>query len=95
MSEAKFTEDELKKVKEIQDSYFKIQNDFGQLNITRLRLEKQLISVEEQEETLNNSFFETQDSEIKFLEGITKKYGQGTLDPKTGVFTPNKTEKTE
>ena len=92
MSEAKFTEDELKKVKEIQDSYFKIQNDFGQLNITRLRLEKQLISVEEQEETLNNSFFETQDSEIKFLEGITKKYGQGTLNPETGVFTPNKSE---
>ena len=95
MSEAKFTEDELKQVKEIQDSYFNIQNDFGQINIARLRLEKQLMSLEEQEENLNKNFFDTQESEIKFLEGITEKYGQGSLNPKTGVFTPNKSEKTE
>ena len=53
------------------------------------------MSLEEQEENLNKNFFDTQESEIKFLEGITEKYGQGSLNPKTGVFTPNKSEKTE
>ena len=33
-----------------------------------------------------------QQEEQKFLEGITEKYGQGTLNPDTGVFTPNKSE---
>ena len=93
--EVKFTEEEIKQVKEIQDSYFNIQNDLGQLNITKLRLNKQLESLDEQEKNLTENFFKTQDSEIKFLEGINKKYGQGTLNPETGVFTPNKSEKTE
>ena len=93
--EVKFTEEEIKQVKEIQDSYFNIQNDLGQLNITKLRLNKQLESLDEQENNLTENFFKTQDSEIKFLEGINKKYGQGTLNPETGVFTPNKSEKTE
>ena len=32
------------------------------------------------------------EEERTFLSGITKKYGQGTLNPETGVFTPNKSE---
>ena len=28
--------------------------------------------------------------EKKFLDGITEKYGEGTLNPETGEFTPNK-----
>ena len=52
--ETKFTEEELKQIKEIQDSYFKIQTN-----------------------------------EKTFLNGITEKYGEGSLDPETGVFTPS------
>ena len=33
---------------------------------------------------------EEKTSETKFLDEITKKYGQGSLNPETGVFTPNK-----
>ena len=32
------------------------------------------------------------EEERTFLSGITKKYGQGTLNPETGVFTPNKSQ---
>jgi len=39
---------------------------------------------------LINNFGKIQEDEQKFLDGITKKYGQGTLNPETGVFTPNK-----
>ena len=38
------------------------------------------------------SFNKIQNDEQKFLDGITKKYGQGSLNPETGVFTPNKSQ---
>ena len=46
----------------------------------------------QQEQDLENNLNEIQSEESKFLEEITKKYGQGTLNPETGVFTKNKSE---
>jgi hypothetical protein len=93
--EVKFTDEELVTVKEIQETYYNIQSELGQLSIARLRLEKQLSNLDGDEDNINKSFFGNQEKEIKFLEGITAKYGQGSLNPETGVFTPNKSEKTK
>ena len=41
--EVKFTEEELKQVQNIQRSYANIQNQFGQLKITQIRLDNQEI----------------------------------------------------
>ena len=79
--EVKFTEEELTQVKNIQISYQNVQNQFGQLKLTQIRLDEQEVELEE---ALKN----IQSEEKKFLDGITKKYGQGTLNPDTGVFTP-------
>ena len=46
----------------------------------------------QQKEDLAKSFTEIQENERKFLDEITKKYGQGTLNPETGEFVPNKSE---
>jgi len=46
------------------------------------------IRLDEQEVELENSLKSIQLKEKKFLDGITDKYGQGTLNPETGVFTP-------
>ena len=85
--EVKFTEEELKEVQNIQASYANVQNQFGQLKLAQIRLDEQEIDLE-------NSLKSIQDEEKKFLDGITNKYGQGTLNPETGVFTPteNKSE---
>ena len=79
--EVKFTEEELKQVQNIQASYQNVQNQFGQLKLAQIRLD-------EQEVELEDALKQVQSEETKFLEGITKKYGQGTLNPETGVFTP-------
>ena len=79
----KFTEDELKQVQNIQLSYQNIQNQFGQLKMAQIRLD-------EQEIEYIKAFADLQEKERNFLDGITKKYGEGTLNPETGVFTPNK-----
>jgi len=83
--EVKFTEDELKQVQNFQTNYASIQNQFGQIKMAVLRLEQQEIDLE-------GSLKSLQDEEKKFLDKITEKYGQGTLNPETGVFTPNKSE---
>ena len=79
--EVKFTEEELTQVQNIQNSYQAVQNQFGQLKLTQIRLDKDEIILE-------NSLKSIQDEEKKFLDGITEKYGQGSLNPETGVFTP-------
>ena len=86
----KFTEDELKTVTKIREDYFNIQNEFGQIKLAKIRLETQIDSVEKREEELHKQFTELQNSETKFLDSITEKYGQGTLNPETGEFVPNK-----
>ena len=83
--EVKFTEEELTQVQNIQKSYQNVQNQFGQLKLAQIRLDEQEVDLEE---ALKN----IQSEEKKFLDGITDKYGQGTLNPETGVFTPNKSE---
>ncbi len=89
-SQIKFTEEELKQVQDIQKSYADTTNKFGQLGIAKLRLEQQEVSLEKEHKALTETFNKIQDDEQKFLDTITEKYGQGTLNPETGVFTPNK-----
>ena len=83
--EVKFTEEELKQVQNIQTSYANVQNQFGQLKLAQIRLDNQEVDLED-------ALKQIQSEEKKFLDGITSKYGQGTLNPETGVFTPTESE---
>ena len=88
--EIKFTEEELKTVKEIQETYISIQNEFGSTAMKKLKLLQEVDYINQYEEDLTKNFEETQDKEKKFLEEVTKKYGDGTLNPNTGIYTPAK-----
>jgi len=79
--EVKFTEEELKQVQNIQASYVNVQNQFGQLKMAQIRLDNQEVELED-------ALKQIQSEEKTFLDGITDKYGQGSLNPETGVFTP-------
>jgi len=89
---SKFTEEEMNKIKGFQRSYIDIQQSLGQLFIARIRLEQQLSSLDDGENELKNKFVEIQKGEREFIEKITEKYGDGTLDPETGTFISNKSE---
>ena len=90
--ETKFTDKELEQIKGIQDSYAKLQSEFGQVGISKIRLKEQVDEVEAFEAKLSDEFKQIQETEKNLLEDITKKYGEGSLDPETGVFTSNKSE---
>ena len=83
MAEVKFTDDELKEVKSLQTSYLDVQNEFGQLSLAKIRLKRQ-------EEQALKRLTEVENTEKSFLDKITEKYGKGTLNPETGIFTPEK-----
>ena len=86
----KFSNEELEKIKKIQDDYLEIQNLFGQVSLSRLRLQEQIQLLDKKDEENKQKFSDVQKNEKQFLDEITKKYGDGTLNPDTGVFTPNK-----
>lgn len=84
--EVKFTEDELKSLKDIQQKYVNIQVNLGQLGMSRIKLEQQITSLDDSEVSLREEFEKTTKDEQNFLEEIRKKYGDGELNPETGVF---------
>jgi predicted nuclease with TOPRIM domain len=90
--ETKFSEEEIKEIEKIRSSYFDIQNQFGQVKLARLRLDEQLQSLDDRETQLYENFNKLQTDEKTFLESLTGKYGEGSLNPETGVFTANKSE---
>ena len=87
--EIKFTEDELKSLKDLQETYGKVQADFGALKVRRLVLEQQVEGLDEAEEAVHKAYKDNQETERKLVEELNEKYGPGSLNPETGVFTPN------
>ena len=86
--ELKFTEKELESLNDLQVKYNTITNQFGQLAIAKLNLEKQTEVVNDQEFKLQEELNQAREEEQGILNDITEKYGPGQLDPQSGVFTP-------
>tara|TARA_Y100000034_G_C6719979_1_gene318508 strand:+ start:432 stop:737 length:306 start_codon:yes stop_codon:yes gene_type:complete len=86
--EIKFTEEELQSLSDLQVKYNTITNQFGQLAIAKLNLDKQTEVVNDQEFKLQEELEQAREQEQEILNEITEKYGPGQLDPQSGVFTP-------
>ena len=93
--EIKFTEDELKSLKELQTTYQQKQLQFGQLKVQKLLVQQQLDTIEDQEAQLEVDYAGIQEGERALVKSLNEKYGPGNLDPTTGVFTPTPEKTTE
>ena len=82
----KFSEEEMKVVKDIQQKYVDIQHKLGQLSVAEIRLNQQMDALQESRQGLNEKFHKTQQEEKTFIKEITNKYGDGILDPETGKY---------
>ena len=82
----KFTEEEMDKVKEIQQTYVDVQHKLGQLSVAEIRLNQQMDALNISRSELNEKFIQTQKVEKDFIKIITEKYGDGILAPKTGEY---------
>ena len=86
--EVKFTDEELKKIKEIQSGYQQKTALFGQLSLQKFQVTRQLENIEAAEENLQKEIIQLETSERELVKELNQKYGAGTLNPQTGEFTP-------
>lgn len=93
----KFTEEELTELKFIQQKFNEKFLLLGQLKLEQLKVEDAIKSFNESgnklkeiETNLKTEFITVQNLETDFLNKVTKKYGEGTLDGKTGLFISKK-----
>jgi len=86
--ETKFSEEELKSLQDLQNSYQQKQLQFGQLEVQRLLVAQQLEQLDNAKAKLEVEYGEVQETERTLVQSLNEKYGPGNLDPATGVFTP-------
>jgi len=86
--EIKFTDEELKSLQDLSQSYQNIQASFGQLRVQKILAEQQAEALEEAEVKMEGDYKDMQDNERELVQQLNEKYGPGQLDPQTGVFTP-------
>mgnify|MGYP003154746588 FL=1 len=80
-TEKKFSQEELEKINEIKSNYDAITLRMGQLHF-------ELDSLNKEKNDLEVAFDENRKSEVAFAQQLTQKYGKGSLDISTGIFTP-------
>jgi hypothetical protein len=91
MSESvKFTEEEVKSIKEVRETYFAIQNTIGQLGVSRIRLNQESEALDNAEDNLKSTYIENQQKEKSIIDEISKKYGDGQFNLETESFIPSK-----
>ena len=90
--ETKFSEEELKSLSELAQGYQTTQAAFGQLRVQKILLSQQHEGLEAAEVKLESDYITLQDNERELVKKLNDKYGPGSLDPQTGVFTPIETE---
>ena len=89
--EIKFTEEELESLSDLAQGYQTTQAAFGQLRVQKILLQQQSEGLEEAEIKLEADYISLQDNERDIVKQLNEKYGPGSLDPQTGVFTPIET----
>lgn len=86
--ETKFTDDELKSLQELQESYQEKQAELGQLSVQRILQNQRTEAIEIRTQEVEQEYAEVQQKERDLVKTLNDKYGPGQLDPATGVFTP-------
>ena len=84
----KFTEEEMDKIKEVQQEYQQKTAVFGQLSYQIFQLERQLETAAGAEVALKKEIIDLEQQERALVKELNDKYGAGTLDPQTGEFKP-------
>tara|TARA_R100001377_G_C3143133_1_gene93447 strand:- start:300 stop:623 length:324 start_codon:yes stop_codon:yes gene_type:complete len=92
--EVKFTEEELQKLQSLQNGYQEKQVQLGQLAVQRILLDQQSDALETRKAEVEVEYEGVQQEERDIVKTLNEKYGPGSLDPQTGVFTPTPTEET-
>ena len=73
--ETKFSEEELKSLQDLQNSYQQKQLQFGQLRVQKILLGQQVDALEKTEEQFEKDYVSLQEKEQEIVRGLNEKYG--------------------
>lgn len=91
MSEVvKLTEEELTSVKSLREQVIEVISTVGQSKITSQLLTEELSAIENKIVEQTKLYKELLEKEKSLINGLLEKYGVGSLDVDTGIFTPEK-----
>ena len=82
------SEEEVKKVKDLRVSYQEIVVQVGQVELQITDVKEGLDGLTEAKEKLLVKYNEIKQTERTHLDELNKKYGVGSLNVDTGIFTP-------
>ena len=86
--EIKFTEEELQGLQSLQTGYQEKQTLLGQLSVQRILLAQQSDALEARRSEVEQEYEAVQQQERDLVAQLNEKYGPGSLNPETVVFTP-------
>ena len=84
-----FEKEEMDALSQVQTDYLECQNALGQIQVQKINLQQQIDNLSKSEKEYVEKYQKTQETERNLAKTLQDKYGDGTLDPQTGVFTPN------
>ncbi len=91
MSEGtKITDEELSSVKALREEIVGVISNVGQLKLTHDLMEEDLTTVKSRLNEQTTKYKELLKKEKQLIDELLQKYGMGSLDVETGVFTPEK-----
>jgi hypothetical protein len=90
----KVSEEEVKKIKEVRNSYQEIIFQVGQVELQITDVNEALQNLVEAKDKLLEKYNATKQTERTHLDELNKKYGMGSLNVDTGFFTPAPTPPT-
>ena len=89
MEKTTFTEEEISKIKQLQEKYQVLGIQVVQLTLAKKSAQEYLQSLEDQNNQLTNQIVEVNIEEKEFAKTLSNQYGVGSLDLESGVFTPS------
>ena len=87
--EIKFTQEEMDSLSNLRNSYAQLELSLGKLEVARIQSEQRMEQLENEKLRLETQLNELQKQERVLVASLNEKYGDGNLNPETGVFTPN------
>ena len=85
----KVTSEETKSTFDLQAKFQQAVLDFGNLYVEKMAVEASIKTLTEKENKLQEEWKILQAKENELIQGFYKKYGDGSLDLKKGLFIPN------
>ena len=83
------TEEENKELVELQESYYKLIYELGELSMEETTITNRMNVIQERKRQITDlEFTKLQSQQDELAKSLSDKYGKGTVNTETGVFTP-------